>query len=88
MIKILQGNCIDKLKELDDQSVQCVVTSPPYWGLRDYGTAIWEGGKEDCPHFRTSHQSEHTITGQKKSVLYGGIGDSIYKSVCLSLIHI
>ena len=82
MIKILQGNCIDKLKELDNESVQCVVTSPPYWGLRDYGTATWEGGKEDCPHFRTSHQSEHTITGQKKSVLYGGIGDSIYKSVC------
>ena len=39
MIKIIQGNCIDKLKDLDDKSVQCVVTSPPYWGLRDYGTA-------------------------------------------------
>ena len=37
MIKILQGNCIDKLKELDNESVQCVVTSPPYWALRDYG---------------------------------------------------
>jgi DNA modification methylase len=24
---------------LRDESVQCVVTSPPYWGLRDYGTA-------------------------------------------------
>jgi len=82
MIKLLQGDCIEKLKELEDKSVQCVVTSPPYWGLRDYGTAIWEGGKEDCPHFRTSHQSKNTITGQKKSVLYGGIADSIYKSVC------
>ena len=35
---ILQGDVIDKLKELDDCSVQCCVTSPPYWGLRDYGT--------------------------------------------------
>ena len=35
MIKLLQGDCIEKLKELEDKSVQCVVTSPPYWGLRD-----------------------------------------------------
>ena len=82
MINILQGNCIDKLQEINDQSVDCVVTSPPYWGLRDYGTATWEGGKKHCPHFRTSHQSEHTITSQKNIVLYGGISDSIYKSVC------
>jgi len=37
MIKILQGNCIDKIKELDDNSIDCVVSSPPYFGLRDYG---------------------------------------------------
>ena len=30
--------------------VQCVVTSPPYWGLRDYGTARWEGGDAACDH--------------------------------------
>jgi len=50
MIKILQGNCIDKIKELDDNSIDCVVTSPPYWGLRDYGTASYEGGDPDCKH--------------------------------------
>lgn len=37
MIQILQGDCRDVLKTLPDESVQCVVTSPPYWGLRDYG---------------------------------------------------
>ena len=37
MIKFLQGNVFDKLKELDDNSIDCVVTSPAYWGLRDYG---------------------------------------------------
>jgi DNA modification methylase len=37
MIKILQGDCLAKLAELPDKSVQCCVTSPPYWGLRDYG---------------------------------------------------
>ena len=82
MINILEGNCIDKLQEINDQSVDCVVTSPPYWGLRDYGTSTWKGGKKDCSHFRTSHQSEHTITSQKNIVLYRGISDSIYKSVC------
>ena len=37
MINFLQGDVFDKLKELDDSSIDCVVTSPPYWGLRDYG---------------------------------------------------
>lgn len=37
MIKILQGDCLERLRELPDESIQCCVTSPPYWGLRDYG---------------------------------------------------
>jgi DNA modification methylase len=35
--QILTGDCRDVLKTLPDQSVNCCVTSPPYWGLRDYG---------------------------------------------------
>lgn len=35
--KILLGDNRERLRELPDGSVQCVVTSPPYWGLRDYG---------------------------------------------------
>ena len=50
MIKILQGNCIDKIKELEDNSIDCVVSSPPYYGLRDYGTAQWQGGNPNCDH--------------------------------------
>ena len=38
-VRILQGDCRDVLKTLPDESVHCVVTSPPYWGLRDYGVA-------------------------------------------------
>lgn len=37
MIQILQGDCVEMVRTLADQSVQCCVTSPPYWGLRDYG---------------------------------------------------
>jgi hypothetical protein len=33
------GDCIEVLKRLPAESVQCVVTSPPYYGLRDYGHA-------------------------------------------------
>ena len=34
--KIYQGNCIEVLKDMPDESIDCVVTSPPYWGLRNY----------------------------------------------------
>lgn len=45
---ILVGDCLQQLKTLPDASVQCCVTSPPYWGLRDYGV---EGqlGHESTP---------------------------------------
>ena len=48
--KILVGNNIEKLKEIESESVDCIVSSPPYFGLRDYGTASWEGGDDDCDH--------------------------------------
>lgn len=35
--EILVGDVRSRLQEIPDKSVQCVVTSPPYWGLRDYG---------------------------------------------------
>jgi DNA modification methylase len=38
-VRILIGDVRARLKELPDESVHCVVTSPPYWGLRDYGVA-------------------------------------------------
>ncbi len=36
-MKILQGDVRKKLKEIEDNSIDCIVTSPPYWRLRDYG---------------------------------------------------
>lgn len=44
------GDCLDVLRTLPAESVDCCVTSPPYWGLRDYGTATWEGGDPECDH--------------------------------------
>ncbi len=44
------GDVRDVLAGLPDESVHCVVTSPPYWGLRDYGTGMWESGDPDHAH--------------------------------------
>jgi len=38
MVTILTGDCRETLTTLPAESVHCCVTSPPYWGLRDYGT--------------------------------------------------
>lgn len=52
MGEILVGNALQKLKEIPDESVDCVITSPPYYALRDYGEEVvfvWDG-KGDCSH--------------------------------------
>jgi DNA modification methylase len=44
------GHVIDELRKLPDNYIQCVITSPPYWGLRKYSgeqQIIW-GGDQDC----------------------------------------
>jgi site-specific DNA-adenine methylase/DNA modification methylase len=53
-LKLLQGNALDCLKTLSDESVQCCVTSTPYWGLRDYGTEaqIWQDESPLCERHR------------------------------------
>lgn len=48
---IINSDCLTALKKLPDESIDCVVTSPPYWSLRNYDThpVIWDG-KENCKH--------------------------------------
>ena len=80
---ILVGDCIEQLKTLPDESIDCCVTSPPYYGLRDYGTGKWVGGDPNCPHYRTTKRSDATATGHK-AMMDGGhpVTDAIYKTVC------
>ena len=75
---IYQGNVLDRLKDLPDRSVQCVVTSPPYWGLRDYGTAEWEGGDSNCKHKPKFKKSVSATVGNDIK----DIGKIYYKDVC------
>lgn len=48
--KLLLGDCLETLKTIEPYSVSCCVTSPPYYGLRDYGTAEWVYGDPECDH--------------------------------------
>jgi DNA modification methylase len=50
MLSNLHGDCRQILPTLPEQSVHCCICSPPYWGLRDYGTGRWQGGSPDCVH--------------------------------------
>lgn len=52
MNKIEFGNCLEIMQKWIDEGVKVntCVTSPPYYGLRDYGTATWKGGDINCDH--------------------------------------
>ncbi len=48
--QVIEGDCLERMREFPDGYFDCIVTSPPYWGLRDYGTAEWVGGAPNCDH--------------------------------------
>ncbi len=50
-ISIRNGNVLDELKKIPDNSVDCIITSPPYYGLRNYGAfnVVWDDDP-DCEH--------------------------------------
>lgn len=48
--KIICGDCFEVMKQMPDEYVDMVMTSPPYWGLRDYGVEQIFGGNPDCKH--------------------------------------
>ena len=75
--------------DIPDGSVHTCVTSPPYWGLRDYGTATWEGGDAECDHIeRTAVDCAKTSTlgsnrdglGEMNAAHQGKVTQ--YKDIC------
>lgn len=83
--KIYLGDNLETLKSLDDNSVNCCITSPPYYGLRDYGTAKWIGGDPNCPHRNLNPFGNNTTVGTHKKMKELGLdaGNShIFKQVC------
>lgn len=79
--RIIAGDCVAGLRTLPDASVHCCVTSPPYWGLRDYGH---EGqiGLEDTPEAYVARMVE--VFREVRRVLrddgtcWVNLGDSYY----------
>ena len=45
---LLTGNCLQLINEIDENIIQTIVTSPPYWGLRDYDNEN-QLGQEETP---------------------------------------
>jgi DNA modification methylase len=65
---ILVGDCRELLAGLPERSVQTCVTSPPYFGLRDYGTGEWDGGDPGCQHkVREDSRVESSTLGGGKA---------------------
>jgi DNA modification methylase len=65
-LTVYGGDNREVMRALPDESVQCVVTSPPYWGLRDYGTDSWDGGDPACDHRGPPRMSESTNIGRSR----------------------
>jgi len=81
--KIYNMDCLEGLKQLPDNSINCCVTSPPYWGLRDYGV---EGqlGLESTPEEYVAKMvevfREVKRVLRKDGTLWLNIGDSFFST--------
>ena len=88
--QVINGDCLEVMKTLDSESVDCVITSPPYWGLRDYG---YEGQIGLEPTFQEFIEKLCLVFDEVKRVLkpegtcfvnlgdtYGGTGAGQEKS--------
>lgn len=76
--KILIGDCIEQMRTLPDESVHCCITSPPYFGLRDYGTGTWEGGDINCVHICGGQVQDNKAPG----AIQAGVRPGCNASVC------
>jgi len=76
---IIQGDALTKLKELPGESVDCCITSPPYFGLRDYGVD-GQIGLEESPEAYVSKLvevfREVRRVLKKEGTLFLNLGDS------------
>jgi len=71
---LYQGHVLDVLKELPPESVDCCITSPPYWGLRSYKTEPIVWGNGHCEHEwddgipRAGYRSNDSNPGHLQSI--------------------
>jgi DNA modification methylase len=65
-VTLYTGDAHQVLAGLPAESVDCIVTSPPYWGLRDYGTGRWQGGLPGCGHEKALTVAAARRAGQRR----------------------
>jgi DNA modification methylase len=74
-IDLRQGDCLDVMRTMPDRSVHTCVTSPPYFGLRDYGTGRWVkavatstlgGGKKTTGHLQEGYKDQCPRCGARR----------------------
>lgn len=84
-MKIINADVSEGLRQIDDASVQCVVTSPPYWGLRDYGVAGQLGSESLPSEYVESMRSVFSHVRRvlrDDGVLWLNLGDSYSSGKC------
>lgn len=78
------GDALSVLRAMPEASVHCVVSSPPYFGLRDYGTGSWEGGDPACEHkLRVKPRNDTTGSGVDKGRFSVSRGEQPLKAASL-----
>lgn len=83
--QIIEGDALAVLRTMPEDTVHCIITSPPYWGLRDYGTGRWVGGDAECDHKKhpqpSSERPRGALTG---SLSYIDAGHVNHQTICPS----
>jgi DNA modification methylase len=82
MIDIRQGDALEVLRTLPSDHFHCVVTSPPYFGLRDYGTGSWEGGDLACDHVPRQAKERPELTGGGCAVWAERDVSATFRDIC------
>jgi DNA modification methylase len=84
-VRIWLGDAIEALRQMPAGSAQTCITSPPFWGLRDYGTGRWDGGRDDCDHVAPAKGGDGSTTGltrQGASTFGDERRGGTYRDVC------
>lgn len=82
------GDCREVLRKMiaDGVKVNMCATSPPYWNLRDYGTATWEGGDAGCDHLQLAGIRQDVgrvqVNGFHGSAKPSELADKPYRDLC------
>jgi DNA modification methylase len=85
-IALIQGDALQTLRGLPDGMVHCGITSPPYLHQRDYGTALWMDGSQECDHVqdarRTKVQGNSAFNENRPSRASTKVNGYYFKDVC------